>query len=73
MERKKLTLTDIQMMKQQGDGAIVNISSTASIRYTGYPSVPYNASKGAINQLTQNIAIQYAAKASVPIAFCRAW
>lgn len=41
------------------DGAIVDISSIASIRYTGYPSVAYNASKGAVNQLTQNIAIQY--------------
>lgn len=47
------------MLAQRG-GAIVNISSIASIRYTGYPSASYNASKGAINQLTQNIAIQYA-------------
>ena len=49
-------------MEQQGSGVIVNISSIASIRYTGYPSVSYNASKGAVNQLTQNIAIQYAEK-----------
>jgi len=49
------------MVKQDG-GAIVNISSIASIRYTGYPSASYNASKGAINQLTQNVAIQYADK-----------
>ena len=49
------------MIKQNG-GAIVNISSTASISYTGYPSASYNASKGAVNQLTQNIAIQYANK-----------
>ncbi|MGQ0543787.1 MAG: SDR family NAD(P)-dependent oxidoreductase [Betaproteobacteria bacterium] len=47
-------------MVAQGSGVIVNISSVASIRYTGYPSASYNASKGAINQLTQNIAIQYA-------------
>jgi NAD(P)-dependent dehydrogenase (short-subunit alcohol dehydrogenase family) len=49
-------------MVQQGKGVIVNISSIASIRYTGYPSVAYNASKGAVNQLTQNIAVQYASK-----------
>ncbi len=52
----------IPHMEKQGGGAIVNISSIAAIRYTGYPSVSYNASKGAINQLTQNIAIQYAEK-----------
>lgn len=50
----------LPIMVSQHSGAIVNISSIASIRYTGYPSVAYNASKGAVNQLTQNIAIQYA-------------
>jgi NAD(P)-dependent dehydrogenase (short-subunit alcohol dehydrogenase family) len=52
----------IPYMEKQGGGAIVNISSIASIRYTGYPSVSYNASKGGVNQLTQNIAMQYAEK-----------
>jgi NAD(P)-dependent dehydrogenase (short-subunit alcohol dehydrogenase family) len=52
----------IPHMLAQGGGAIVNISSIASLRYTGYPSASYNASKGAINQLTQNIAVQYADK-----------
>jgi NAD(P)-dependent dehydrogenase (short-subunit alcohol dehydrogenase family) len=47
-------------MVKQGKGAVVNISSVASIRYTGYPSAVYNASKGALNQLTQNVAVQYA-------------
>ena len=50
----------LPIMVKQAAGVIVNISSIASIRYTGYPSVAYNASKGAVNQLTQNIAIQYA-------------
>lgn len=49
-------------MERACAGAIVNISSLASIRYLGYPSVSYCASKGAVNQLTQNIAVQYAAK-----------
>ena len=52
----------LPFMVRQGCGAIVNISSVASIRYTGYPSVAYNATKGAVNQLTQNIAVQYALK-----------
>jgi NAD(P)-dependent dehydrogenase (short-subunit alcohol dehydrogenase family) len=52
----------IPYMEKQSGGSIINVSSIASIRYVGYPSVSYNASKGAINQLTQNIAIQYAEK-----------
>ncbi|MBM3801196.1 MAG: glucose 1-dehydrogenase [Acidimicrobiia bacterium] len=52
----------LPIMERQGRGAIVNVSSISSIRYTGYPSVSYNASKGAVNQLTQNIAVQYARK-----------
>ena len=49
-------------MEQQGGGVIVNISSIASIRWLGVPYVSYSATKGAINQLTQSIAIQYAKK-----------
>jgi NAD(P)-dependent dehydrogenase (short-subunit alcohol dehydrogenase family) len=52
----------LPILMRQSTSAIVNISSIASIRYTGYPSAAYNASKGALNQLTQNIAVQYAAK-----------
>ncbi len=52
----------LPVMVKQGKGAVVNISSVASIRYTGYPSAVYNASKGALNQLTQNVAVQYAPK-----------
>lgn len=50
----------LPVMVEQGKGAVVNVSSVASIRYTGYPSAVYNASKGALNQLTQNVAVQYA-------------
>ena len=46
-------------MLVRGKGAIVNVSSLASIRYS-YPYVSYQASKGAINQLTQSVALQYA-------------
>jgi len=52
----------LPIMEKQGSGAIVNVSSIASLRFTGYPSCAYNASKGAVNQLTQNVAIQYASK-----------
>jgi NAD(P)-dependent dehydrogenase (short-subunit alcohol dehydrogenase family) len=50
----------LPLMVKQGKGVVINISSIASIRYTGYPSAVYNASKGALNQLTQNIAVRYA-------------
>ncbi len=49
-------------MEEQGGGAIVNISSIAGIRYLGVPYVSYSATKGAVLQLTQSIALQYAEK-----------
>jgi len=52
----------LPIMEQAGKGVIINISSIGSLRFIGYPSCAYNASKGAVNQLTQNIAIQYARK-----------
>ena len=50
----------IPIMRKQQRGAIVNISSIAAIRHTGYPYAAYYASKAAVNQLTVSIAIQYA-------------
>jgi NAD(P)-dependent dehydrogenase (short-subunit alcohol dehydrogenase family) len=50
------------MEAQAGGGAIVNVSSVASLRYSWVPWVSYAASKGAVNQLTQAVACQYAAK-----------
>jgi NAD(P)-dependent dehydrogenase (short-subunit alcohol dehydrogenase family) len=52
----------LPIMEQQGRGAIVNISSLASIRWTGYNYAAYYASKGAVNQFTKGVAIEYAAK-----------
>ncbi len=52
----------LPIMLEQGKGAIVNISSLAAIRYTGYPYTAYYAAKGAVNQLTVGLALQYAAK-----------
>jgi NAD(P)-dependent dehydrogenase (short-subunit alcohol dehydrogenase family) len=50
----------IPHMEKQGGGAIVNISSIAGIRWLGVPYISYAATKGAIRQLTQSVAIQYA-------------
>ena len=49
-------------MEKQGGGTIVNISSIAGIRYSGVPYISYSASKAAILQLTQSIALEYAEK-----------
>jgi NAD(P)-dependent dehydrogenase (short-subunit alcohol dehydrogenase family) len=52
----------LPIMERQGKGAIVNISSIAAIRYTGYPYIAYYAAKAAVNQFTAGLALQYAAK-----------
>ncbi len=48
-------------MEKQG-GVIVNISSIVGIRYLGVPYASYSATKAAILQLTQSIALEYAEK-----------
>jgi NAD(P)-dependent dehydrogenase (short-subunit alcohol dehydrogenase family) len=52
----------IPVMAAQGGGSIINISSIASIRYTGVPYATYYTSKAAINHLTRTTAAQYAAQ-----------
>jgi len=52
----------LPVMERQGGGAIVTVSSLAAIRYPGFPQASYVASKSAVIGLTQNIALQYAAK-----------
>ena len=53
----------LPVMERQGKGAIVNVSSIASLRSPkGIAYVAYNASKGAVNSLTLAIASQYADK-----------
>lgn len=47
-------------MLERGRGAIVNVSSIASIRDVGYVYPAYNASKAAVNQLTVSLALTYA-------------
>jgi NAD(P)-dependent dehydrogenase (short-subunit alcohol dehydrogenase family) len=50
----------IPAMAARGGGAIVNISSVSSIRPRGL--TPYSASKGAVNALTQAMAVDHAAQ-----------
>jgi NAD(P)-dependent dehydrogenase (short-subunit alcohol dehydrogenase family) len=47
-------------MLEAGRGVFVNVSSLASIRYTGYQYPAYSAAKAALNQLTTSIALEYA-------------
>ncbi len=50
----------LPVMLAQGRGAIVNISSMAAIRYTGYPYAAYYGAKAGVNQMTVGLALQYA-------------
>jgi NAD(P)-dependent dehydrogenase (short-subunit alcohol dehydrogenase family) len=47
-------------MLRQRSGVIINISSVAAIRYTGYDYISYYAAKAAVNQFTVGLALQYA-------------
>lgn len=50
----------LPLMLERGKGAIVNVSSLASIRDTGYTYPAYSAAKAAVNQLTVSLALTYA-------------
>jgi NAD(P)-dependent dehydrogenase (short-subunit alcohol dehydrogenase family) len=52
----------IPHMERQGGGAIINISSVASLRWSPVPYFPYHTSKAALNHMTRVIARQYAPK-----------
>jgi NAD(P)-dependent dehydrogenase (short-subunit alcohol dehydrogenase family) len=47
-------------MLSRRSGAIVNVSSIAAIRWTGYPYAAYYAAKAAVNNFTMGLALQYA-------------
>jgi NAD(P)-dependent dehydrogenase (short-subunit alcohol dehydrogenase family) len=47
-------------MLARRSGAIVNVSSIAAVRYTGYPYAAYYAAKAAVNNFTMGLALQYA-------------
>lgn len=50
----------LPVMLEQKKGTIVNVSSLAAIRYTGYPYSSYYASKAGVNQFTIGLALQHA-------------
>ena len=49
-------------MEAQGAGSIINISSTAAIRWYGVSYIAYAASKAAVGGITRTVALQYADK-----------
>jgi NAD(P)-dependent dehydrogenase (short-subunit alcohol dehydrogenase family) len=58
-----LTQKIANLMKNQGGGKIINISSIMAFRGSEeviHPAVPYNSTKAAINLLTQNLAVKLA-------------
>lgn len=52
----------IPVMQRGGGGAIVNISSIASIRHLGVAYAGYYATKAAVNHLTATTAVDYASR-----------
>lgn len=47
-------------MVARAQGAIINISSTASLQINSYPYFSYYASKSAVNHMTRALAVRYA-------------
>ena len=59
-----MTQNVANVMKKQGGGNIINVSSVMGFRGSPeetHPAVPYNSSKAAINVLTMNLAVKLAA------------
>jgi NAD(P)-dependent dehydrogenase (short-subunit alcohol dehydrogenase family) len=49
-------------MVRQGSGAIVNVSSVASITTISVPMISYYSSKAGVNHFTRAVAVEYASK-----------
>lgn len=50
----------LPVMVAQRAGAVVNVSSTAGVRWMGLPFLAYSTSKGGVLPFTRSIAVQYA-------------
>jgi len=50
----------LPVMEAQGHGAIVNLSSTSGIRFTGSAQVAYASAKAGVIQFSRVVALQYA-------------
>ena len=61
-ELRSFKMVEAAGIEPQGSGTIVNFLAITSIRQVGYSCTAYGASKAAVHQLTQRIAIKYADK-----------
>lgn len=52
----------LPVMERQGAGAVVNISSSSGIRFTGAHQIAYSASKAGVIQFSRALAVQVAPK-----------
>jgi NAD(P)-dependent dehydrogenase (short-subunit alcohol dehydrogenase family) len=52
----------LPVMELQASGAIVNVSSTSGLRWTGSAQVAYAATKAGVIQFSRVVAVEYAAK-----------
>jgi NAD(P)-dependent dehydrogenase (short-subunit alcohol dehydrogenase family) len=52
----------LPVMERQGRGAIVNLSSTSALRWSGSAQVAYAATKAGVIQFSRVVAVQYAKK-----------
>lgn len=50
----------LPIMKSQGGGSVINVSSVAGLRYIGKPQVAYAAAKAALMQFTKTTAVIHA-------------
>ncbi|MGG5258419.1 SDR family NAD(P)-dependent oxidoreductase [Phycicoccus avicenniae] len=50
----------VPVMVAHGGGSVVNVSSVASTRSTGYDYLAYGVAKAALNRLTAGLALEYA-------------
>ena len=63
MNLKSVFLTckhTLPVMLDQGNGAIVNVSSLAGVRYFGRDNIAYSAAKAGLHKFTEQIAVKYA-------------
>jgi NAD(P)-dependent dehydrogenase (short-subunit alcohol dehydrogenase family) len=52
----------LPVMERQASGAIVNVSSTSALRWTGSAQVAYAATKAGVIQFSRVVAVEYASK-----------
>lgn len=61
-----------RMVKQERGGSIINISSIAGLTALGRGNFPYSVAKGGVNQMTRELAVEYAGQRIRVNAICPA-